>query len=89
MKIKKNVNIYLNKESRAHNTKDTKGTALFILFVSQCCEKKHDITLIINNVRNYNLLIKTRVVNKRTNLGNMYLENTNINSAIIANANVT
>jgi hypothetical protein len=28
-------------------------------------------------------------VNKRTNLGNMYLENTNINSAIIANANVT
>jgi hypothetical protein len=30
MKIKKNVNIYLNKESRAHNTKDTKGTALFI-----------------------------------------------------------
>ena len=34
MKKKKNVNIYLNKESRAHNTKDTKGTALFIFFVS-------------------------------------------------------
>jgi hypothetical protein len=41
------------------------------------------------DVINYNLLMKTRVVNKRTNLGNMYLENTNINSAIIANANVT
>ena len=28
-------------------------------------------------------------MNKRTNLGNMYLENTYINMAIIANANVT
>ena len=33
--------------------------------------------------------MKTRVVNKRTNLGKMYLENTNIKAAIIANANVT
>ena len=32
--VGKVTNIYLNKESRAHNTKDTKGTALFILFVS-------------------------------------------------------
>jgi len=35
------------------------------------------------------LLIKTRVENKRTNLGSMYLENTYINSAINVNANVT
>lgn len=33
--------------------------------------------------------MKTRVVNKRTNLGNMYLLNTYIKPAIIANANVT
>ena len=46
------------------------------------CDKQKDVNY-------YNLLMKTRVVNKRTNLGNMYLENTNINSAIIANANVT
>ena len=37
----------------------------------------------------YNLLIKTRVVNKRTNLGNMYLENTYINSTNIAKAKTT
>ena len=46
-------------------------------------------TLHKNNVISYNLLIKTRVVNKRTNLGNMYLKNTNIKNAIFANANVT
>ena len=39
IKRKKNINIYLNKKSRAHKTKDTKGTkdtALFIPFVSEC-----------------------------------------------------
>jgi len=33
--------------------------------------------------------MKRRVENKRTNLGNKYLENTYINSAIIVKANVT
>lgn len=37
---------------------------------------------------NYNLLMKTRVVNKRTNLGNMYLDKKNIAIAIIAKAKV-
>ena len=87
--------IYLNKKkSCAHNTKNTKETKntalrLRFAFALQVSVARRYITLRINNVKNYNLLMKTRVVNKRTNLGNMYLENTNINSAIIANANVT
>jgi hypothetical protein len=95
IKRKKNINIYLNKKkSCAHNTKNTKETKntalrLRFAFALQVSVARRYITLRINNVKNYNLLMKTRVVNKRTNLGNMYLENTNINSAIIANANVT
>jgi len=37
----------------------------------------------------YNLLIKRRVVNKRTNLGNIYFEKTYINKTMIVNANTT
>jgi len=37
----------------------------------------------------YNLLMKRRVVNKRTNLGKIYFEKTYINETIIANANTT
>ena len=37
----------------------------------------------------YNLLINTRVANKRTNLGKMYFENTYINNTKIAKANTT
>ena len=37
----------------------------------------------------YNLLINTRVANKRTNLGNIYLENTYTNRTSIVNANTT
>ena len=37
----------------------------------------------------YNLLINKRDVNKRTNLGNMYFENTYIITTSNINANVT
>ena len=37
----------------------------------------------------YNLLINVRVANKRTNLGNMYFENTYTSKNIIANVNTT
>jgi hypothetical protein len=75
--------IFIKKKNLARTTLKTQRFALRV------SAARRYITLRRNNVRNYNLLIKTRVVNKRTNLGNMYLENTNINSAIIANANVT
>jgi len=35
-------------------------------------------TYIIKHTNNYNLLIYIRVINNRTNLGNMYFENTYI-----------
>lgn len=38
---------------------------------------------------NYNLLINTRVINKRTNLGNIYFENTYIITTSNIKANVT
>jgi hypothetical protein len=38
---------------------------------------------------NYNLVMYKRVVNKETNLGNMYFENTYNNINIHANTNVT
>jgi len=37
----------------------------------------------------YNLLINIRVINKRTNLGKMYFENTYINTTSNAKAKVT
>ena len=37
----------------------------------------------------YNLLMNTRVANRRTNLGKMYLENTYTNNTKIVNANTT
>ena len=37
----------------------------------------------------YNLLIKRRVANKRTNLGNIYFEKTYIKKTIMANAKTT
>ena len=37
----------------------------------------------------YNLLINTRVANKRTNLGNIYLEKKYISTTIIVNVNAT
>jgi hypothetical protein len=43
----------------------------------------------ILNLYIYNLLIKRRVVNKRTNLGNMYFEQTYTNKTITVNANTT
>jgi hypothetical protein len=39
--------------------------------------------------RDYNLLIKIRVINKRTNLGNMYFENTYIITTSNIKAKVT
>ena len=35
------------------------------------------------------MLINTRVANKRTNLGNIYLENTYTNKTIVVNVNTT
>ena len=40
-------------------------------------------------ILNYNLLINTRVANKRTNLGKIYLEKTYINITKITNENIT
>ena len=37
----------------------------------------------------YNLLMKRRVENKRTNLGKIYFEKTYINKTIMVNANTT
>lgn len=47
------------------------------------------IILYVNLLINYNLLIKTRLTNKRTNLGNIYLEKRYINSTIYMNVKVT
>jgi len=41
------------------------------------------------NLFSYNLLINTRLINKRTNLGNIYLDKRYIISTIYTNANVT
>ena len=43
----------------------------------------------ICKIKHYNLLINTRVANKRTNLGNIYLENTYINKTRVVNVNTT
>lgn len=45
--------------------------------------------MLINKIYYYNLLMKTRLKNKRTNLGNTYLENTYIIVTNKTNANIT
>jgi len=43
---------------------------IIVKFLSQVLKK------FLTDLKQYNLLIKTRVENKRTNLGKIYLENT-------------
>jgi hypothetical protein len=47
------------------------------------------ILMLTNKLYFYNLLIKTRLKNKRTNLGNIYLENTYIIVTNKTNAKIT
>ena len=51
--------------------------------------RQNKIILFLDLLINYNLLIKTRLRNKRTNLGNIYLEKRYIKSTIYMNVKVT
>jgi len=51
--------------------------------------KKNNLHITVATIYIYNLLINTRVANKRTNLGNMYLEKTYTSSTNMANAKTT
>ena len=73
---------YVNLQAKKLETQE------YSLYTNKLINNKQ-LNFLVKILTDYNLLINTRVINKRTNLGNMYFENAYIITTSNIKANVT